>query len=84
MSAFYTLLKEKIVSICRYDAVKVIVYKSFSVLTLLVLALCCNLKKCKFMIQKYRIVASASPSRFEANVGLFRSLMKGIFDPYVL
>ena len=32
----------------------------------------------------YRIVASASPSRFEAHVGLFRLLMKGIFDPYVL
>ena len=33
---------------------------------------------------KYRIVANASPSRFEAHVGLFRLLMKGIFDPYVL
>ena len=33
MSAFYTLLKEKLVSICRYDAVKVIVYKSFSELS---------------------------------------------------
>ena len=32
----------------------------------------------------YRIVASASPSHFEANVGLLRLLMKGIFDPYVL
>ena len=38
----------------------------------------------------YRIVASASLSRFEAHVGLFRllmhnySYMKGIFDPYVL
>jgi hypothetical protein len=32
----------------------------------------------------YRKVASASPSRFEAHVGLFRLLMKGIFDPYVL
>jgi hypothetical protein len=32
----------------------------------------------------YRIVANASPSRFEAHVGLFRLLMKGIFDPYVL
>ena len=32
----------------------------------------------------YRIVASTSPSRIEAHTGLFRSLMKGIFDPYVL
>ena len=32
----------------------------------------------------HRIVASASLSRFEAHVGLFKLLMKGIFDPYVL
>ena len=32
----------------------------------------------------YRIVASTSPSRIEAHAGLFKSLMKGIFDPYVL
>ena len=32
----------------------------------------------------YRIVASTSSSRIEAHVGLFRLLMKGIFDPYVL
>ena len=32
----------------------------------------------------YRIVASTSPSRFEAQAGLFRLLMKGTFDPYVL
>ena len=32
----------------------------------------------------YRIVASTSPSRIEAHAGFFRSLMKGIFDPYVL
>ena len=32
----------------------------------------------------YRIVASTSPSRIEAHAGLFRSLMKEIFDPYVL
>ena len=32
----------------------------------------------------YRIVASSSPSRIEAHAGLFRLLMKGIFDPYVL
>ena len=32
---------------------------------------------------KYLIVASASPSRFEVHVGLFRLLMKGIFDLYV-
>ena len=35
-------------------------------------------------ILNYRIVASTSPSRIEAHAGLFRSLMKGIFDPYVL
>ena len=33
---------------------------------------------------RYHIVASTSPSRTEAHAGLFRSLMKGIFDPYVL
>ena len=32
----------------------------------------------------YRIVANASWSCFEAHVGLFRLLRKGIFDPYVL
>ena len=32
----------------------------------------------------HRKVTSASLSRFEAHVGLFRLLMKGIFDPYVL
>ena len=35
-------------------------------------------------LSRYRIVASTSPSRFEAHVGLFRLLMKGIFDTYVL
>ena len=33
---------------------------------------------------EYCIVASASLFRFEAHTGLFRLLMKGIFDPYVL
>ena len=33
---------------------------------------------------RYRIVASTSPSRLEAHAGLFRSLMTGIFAPYVL
>ena len=37
-----------------------------------------------FFFIVYRIVANASPSRFEAHVSLFRLLMKGIFDPYVL
>ena len=32
----------------------------------------------------YRIVASTGPSRFEAHAGLFRLLMHGIFDAYVL
>ena len=32
----------------------------------------------------YHIVASISPSRIEAHAGIFRSLMKGIFDPYIL
>jgi len=31
-----------------------------------------------FVHLMYRIVASASPSRFEAHAGLFRLLMKGI------
>ena len=36
------------------------------------------------LIKIYRIVASTSPSRIEAHAGIFRSLMKEIFDPYVL
>ena len=32
----------------------------------------------------YRKVASSNRSRLEAQEGLFRLLMKGIFDPYVL
>ena len=32
----------------------------------------------------YCTVASTSPSCFEAHVGLFKLLMKGIFNPYVL
>ena len=32
----------------------------------------------------YRIVASTSPSCIEAHADLFRLLMKGILDPYVL
>jgi hypothetical protein len=31
-----------------------------------------------------RVVASTSPSRFEAHAGFFRLSMKGIFDAYVL
>ena len=33
---------------------------------------------------RYRNVASTSLSHFEAHVGLFRLLMKGICDAYVL
>ena len=33
---------------------------------------------------KYGIVASSSPSCIEAHAGIFRLLMKGILDPYVL
>ena len=33
---------------------------------------------------EYSIVASTSPSRFEAHAGLFRFLMKGIFDAYLM
>ena len=39
---------------------------------------------CTRLDYKYPIVGSTSPSCFEAHVGLFRLLMKGIFDPYVL
>ena len=38
----------------------------------------------KVKYPKYRIVTSTSLSRIEAHAGLFRSLMKGNFDPYVL
>ena len=41
-------------------------------------------KEEKLLLVDYRIVASTSPSRIEAHADLFRSLMKGIFDPYVL
>ena len=37
-----------------------------------------------YMYVNYSIVASTSPSHFEAHAGLFRLLMKGIFDAYVL
>ena len=37
-----------------------------------------------FSFCKYRKVASSSPSRIEAHAGLFKLLMKRIFDPYVL
>ena len=33
---------------------------------------------------EYRKVASSNTSRFEAHAGLFKLLMKGIFDAYVL
>ena len=33
---------------------------------------------------EYRKVASSNTSRLEAHAGFFRTLMKGIFDPYVL
>ena len=32
----------------------------------------------------YRKVASSNTSHLEAHAGLFRLLMKGIFDPYVV
>ena len=35
-------------------------------------------------VTKYRKVASSNTSHFEAHAGLFRLLMKGIFDAYVL
>ena len=48
----------------------------------------CNIREIRKLIlttlDNYRIVASSSPSRIEAHAGLFRMLMKGIFDPYVL
>ena len=34
--------------------------------------------------QNYRKVASSNRSCLEAHAGIFRLLMKGIFDPYVL
>ena len=35
-------------------------------------------------VYEYCIVTSTSASRIEAHAGLFRTLMKGIFNPYVL
>ena len=35
-------------------------------------------------IKLYRKVASSNTSRFEANAGISRLLMKGIFDAYVV
>ena len=40
--------------------------------------------KINYLYVNYRKVASSSPSRIEAQAGLFRLLMEGIFDPYVL
>ena len=36
------------------------------------------------LLDKYRKVASSNTSRLEAHAGFFRSIMKGILDPYVL
>ena len=35
-------------------------------------------------VSNYCIVTSTNLPRFEAHAGLFRLLMNGIFDPYVL
>ena len=35
-------------------------------------------------VSNYLIVASTNLSRFKVHAGLFRLLMKGIFDPYLL
>ena len=35
-------------------------------------------------LMEYRKVASSNTSRLEAHAGLFRLIMNGIFDPYVL
>ena len=42
--------------------------------------------RCKNSAQQngYRKIASSNTSRLEAHAGIFRLLMKGIFDPYVL
>ena len=37
-----------------------------------------------FITYTYRKDASSNTSRLEAHAGIFRFLMKGIFDPYVL
>ena len=51
-----------------------------------ILHMCCNYYSLtvSHLWYKYRIVASSIPSRIEAHADLFRLLMKGIFDPYVL
>ena len=36
------------------------------------------------LVGKYRIVTSTRPSCFEAHAGLFKLLMKGTFDAYVM
>ena len=43
-----------------------------------------QLKTSKNYIEPYTLVTSTSPSWFEAHAGLFRLLMKEIFDPYAL
>ena len=42
-----------------------------------------DLNFCLGIQTKYRKVASSNTSRLEAHAGLFRLLMKGIFDPNV-
>ena len=54
---------------CALCVIKVIIFKSLSE---------------SFFGPEYGIVASTSPSRIEVHTGIFRSLMKGIFDPQVL
>ena len=41
-------------------------------------------KLCVTVKRTYRKVVSSNTSRFETHAGLFRLLMKGIFDAYVL
>ena len=43
-----------------------------------------NQQKTKYILYRYRKIASSNTSRLEAHVGFFRLLMKGIFGPYVM
>ena len=43
-----------------------------------------SVQRTMLVSSRYSIVASTSPSRFEAHAGIFRLLMKETFYPYVL
>ena len=73
-----------IISVLKVDIIKVGLVFSISNFFITKTSLANNWRRKKIPSCSYHIVASTNPSRIEAHAGLLRSLMKGIFDPYVL